>query len=289
LTLLDAALYHLSTRLILEPDINGISDAFPLATFGKYIEALEREPRDFHGQRAILPVLGRTPPALFVLIFHITWLSRQVPFPQGEHSGHAFQYLIELDRIEDNYPVVRTDEHAALECNGSATSRNSELAAKLYFLAAQIFVAKVVDPEGVTSTSSQVQALVTKGMGLLELFDPTVPCGQFICWPLLILGCAACPTTGLEAAPCGDELELHRRQMRRLIQDRLLQIWNVSYSGYVQRTLGALEKVWKLPSIIARTPTSGSHLLGVEAKYDGLNALLSKSGLGAAFPLAGNC
>ncbi|ETI25005.1 hypothetical protein G647_04375 [Cladophialophora carrionii CBS 160.54] len=287
LTLLDASLYHLSTRLILEKDIDAIWDAFPSATFSKYIEAHESEARDVNAQRPILPVLGRTPPALFVLIFQVTWLSRKVPSPGDEHYGHAFQYLIELDRIEDNYPGVRSEENTVLGAHGTAASHNSELAAKLYFLAAQIFVAKVVNPHGVTSTSTQIQTLLIKGMALLELFDPTVPCGQFICWPLLILGCAACATTASEAVQCSDEPEVRRGQMRRLIQERLLRIWNVSYSGYVQRTLGALEKVWKLPGIIARIPTTGSQLPGVEAEYDGLNALLSKNGLGVAFP-AGN-
>lgn len=65
----------------------------------------------------------------------------------------------------------------------------------------------------------------------------------------------------------------------------LVQNWIVSFSGYVQRTLGALEKIRCLPPIVKRAPFDAD-ALDTGADYDGLNALIHKDGLGASFLLS---
>ncbi|KAJ9603675.1 hypothetical protein H2200_011861 [Cladophialophora chaetospira] len=287
LTLLDATLYHLSTRLILEKDVHAIWNAFPASTISKYIDACESESKDAQSASPILPVLGKTPPALFVQILHLTWLSRQLPWDGEEQHRHALQCLTELDRIQENYHSVRLDNAALLSAGMKSAPRNSDIAAKLYFIATQMFAAKVFDPNGVSSSSPHIQTLLRQAGTLVEMFDTSVPCGQFVCWPLLILGCAACSTTFYEAAQdlARDDDELHRFQMRGVIQEMLSQIWSISYSGYVQRTLGALEKIWNLPICLRSGPDS-DYLQDHGAEYDGLNALVHKDGLGAAFLLA---
>ncbi|OAP65474.1 hypothetical protein AYL99_01446 [Fonsecaea erecta] len=288
-TLLDSVLYHFSTRLIFEQDIEATCRSFPSQTIIKYIEALEVAKRDNRDEPLILPVLGRTPAALFVQIYQITWLSRQIPFSHHELYELASQCLIELEVLANNYPVVISDNVQCLESGATGNRNNSVIAAKLYHLAAQIFVAKVLHPEGLSNQSPQIQAQISQGTALLEMYDATLPCGQFICWPLLILGCAACPTTTSEAQQTheGDMPALRRSELRSLIQRKLVQIWHVSYSGYVKRTASALKKIWQLPAILTKTSVdicSASE----EVTFDGLMALLHKEGLGAGLAVAEN-
>lgn len=260
---------------------------FPTNVIAKYIDACESEVRDTHSQPSVLPVLGTTPPALFVQICHLTWWSRQLPLDHAEHHRSAVQCVTELKRIQKLYPHVGAEDVAPIHGDGRSGLRNSEISAKLYFLATQMFAAKVLDPNEVNSASSQIQAQLRMGGTLLEMFDTSVPCGQFLCWPLLVLGCAACPTNFYEAAqdlPSEDD-ELDRWQMRALIHEMLLQIWSVSFSGYVQRTLGALKKIWCLPLILERAPSS-DNVSDNGVDYDGLNALIHKDGLGATFLLS---
>lgn len=287
LTLLDATLYHLSTRLILEKDVHAVWDAFPTNTISKYINGCEREAMDSQTSPPVLPVLGRTPPALFLQILHLTWLSRQLPLDDVEHYRQALQCQTELDRIQECYAIVRLEGVSSVRLGVTAKLRNSEISAKLYFLAARVFAAKVLDPNAVTSNSLPTKTWLRQAGTLLDIFDTSEPCGQFICWPLLVLGCAACSITFCEAAqdlPSDDE-ELHRWQIRGRIHEMLLQIWDISYSGYVKRTLGALERIWNLPLILRRVPAT-ANVSKHSVEYDGLNALTHRDGLGAAFLLA---
>ncbi|OAL30461.1 hypothetical protein AYO22_01659 [Fonsecaea multimorphosa] len=288
-TLLDSVLYHFSTRLIFEKDIDATCRSFPCQTMIKYIEALEVAKRDNRAEPLILPVLGRTPPALFVQIYQITWLSRQIPFRDRDLYGLASQSLIELEALAEKYPAVVSDDMPCLKPSVTVSFTNSEIAAKLYYIAAQIFVAKVLNPEGLSSQSPQIQAQISKGAALLEMYDATSPCGQFICWPLLILGCAACPTTTSEAQQTRSSniYAFHRSELRCLIQAKLVQIWHVSYSGYVKRTAGALEKVWQLPSVLVNV-SGRTCAASEEVTFDGLSALIHKEGLGAGFLVAEN-
>ncbi|EXJ73733.1 uncharacterized protein A1O5_03495 [Cladophialophora psammophila CBS 110553] len=287
LTLLDSVLYHFSTRLIFEKDIGATCRAFPYQTVIKYIEALEGAKRDGLTGPLILPVLGRTPPALFLQIYQITWLSRQVPFAHCELYGLALQCSTELEGLAEDHPMIASGIIPSLQSTVPVSISNSEIAAKLYYIATQIFVAKVLNPEELSSQSPQIRAQISKGAVLLEMYDASLPCGQFICWPLLVLGCAACPTTKSEVQQnhLSNTCELRRSRMRCLIQAKLVQIWNVSYSGYVKRTAGALKKIWQLPSILAKVPVNG-YAGNEEGEYDGLMALIQKDGLGAASLLA---
>ncbi|KIW89463.1 uncharacterized protein Z519_09619 [Cladophialophora bantiana CBS 173.52] len=287
LTLLDSVLYHFSTRLIFEKDIGATCRSFPRQTVIKYIEALECAKGDGRTGPLILPVLGRTPPALFLQIYQITWLSRQVPFAHCELYGLALQCSTEVEGLAEDYPMIASDNIPSLQSTVAVSISNSEIAAKLYYIATQIFIAKVLNLEGLSSQSPQIQAQLSKGVVLLEMYDASLPCGQFICWPLLVLGCAACPTTKSEVrqSHLSNTYELRRSTMRCLIQAKLVQIWNVSYSGYVKRTAGALKKIWQLPSILAKIPVNG-YAADEEIEYDGLMALIQKDGLGAASLLA---
>ena len=282
LTLLDATLYHLSTRLILEEDVDSVWDSFPHKTMAKYVELPKAQETDLHSRPLILPVLGRTPPSLFVQILRLTWLSRRAPLQHSDDYERLLQCMIELDRIQRDFPVVDIEDATPSKLDCNSVHSNSEVSAKLYYLAARIFLAKVLDPEHVTAVSSQMQDLLKKGTMLLEMYDTSMPCGQFICWPLLVLGCAACFKTGPEGAgKAATDMVLRARRTRELIQETLTQLWDVSYSGHVQRTLAALEKIWKRPKILAIFPAA--HCDGPNVEYDGLNALIHKDGLGAAF------
>ncbi|KIX00790.1 uncharacterized protein Z518_09855 [Rhinocladiella mackenziei CBS 650.93] len=289
-TLLDSVLYHFSTRLIFEQDIDAICNSFPCQTVAKYIDALEGESKGSGRNSSILPVLGRTPPGLFLQIYQITWLSRQLPFNYGHNYALALQCWTELDHFQETCTAIGSEDVEPTEISGSMGTSNSEIAAKLYFLATRIFIAKVLNPEGVCNTSPHIYTLFAKGVELLKLYDGSAPCGQFICWPILILGCTACPVTNLEAAidyPHDTPSERLRWEMRVLIQNQLLDIWKVSYSGYVRRTAGALERIWNLPDILIKAPDDGySSSSGVE--YDGLNALIYKKGLGTALLSSGS-
>ncbi len=99
---------------------------------------------------------------------------------------------------------------------------------------------------------------------------------------ILILGCTACPVSHAEArGPFHDAIEARLRlDMRKLIQRQLLHLWKTSYSGYVRRTAGVLEKIWNLPDFLLKTSTDGDGDSGID--YDGLNALIFKHGLGQA-------
>jgi hypothetical protein len=283
LTLLDTTLYHLATRSILEPDVDAIWDAFPIKAIAKYVELLELQASDSSSPPLILPVLGRTPPALFVLILRLTWLSRRLPLRHDEDYQHLLQCMTELDRIKQEFPVVNFNDVTSPKLDETPPPSSSEVSAKLYYLAVQIFTAKVIDPEHLTAGSPQIQDWLNKGATLLEMYDTTTPCAQFICWPLLVLGCAATSIQTSAAAESDSSDNLARsRCIRELIRVILLQIWDVSYSGHVQRTLAALEKVWKQPDIFASFSRSRS-LVSFDSEYDGLNAIVYKDGLGATF------
>lgn len=281
-TLLDSVLYHFSTRLIFERDIDGICRSFPTQTVAKYIEALDADRKDGRQHASILPVIGKTPPALFLLIYQVTWLSRQLPLHHGHNYTLALQCLTELDRLQEACSIFHT-KGAASQPDHSTRTSDSAVAAKLYFLTTRIFIAKVLDPDCVCSTSPQIQDLLAEGLELLKVYDGSAPCGQIICWPILVLGCAACPvrTSEMRSQPSHVPDEKLRLEMRSIIQSQLLQIWKVSYSGYVRRTAGALEKIWKLTKFLARPAGEGSSTT-VDGEYDGLNALISKNGVGTA-------
>ncbi|EXJ88870.1 hypothetical protein A1O3_01934 [Capronia epimyces CBS 606.96] len=284
-TLLDSVLYHFSTRLIFERDIDDICQSFPSQTVAKYIEALDADRKAGRQHASILPVLGKTPPELFLLIYQITWLSRQLPFHHGHNYTLALQCLTELGHLQDTCSIFNSNDAVASQFDHDTRARNSTVAGKLYFLATRIFIGKVLDPGGVYSGSPEIQKLVEEGLELLRVFDGSAPCGQFICWPILVLGCAACPIAAAETKlklPRAPDQTL-RLEMRVLIQSQLVQIWKISYSGYVRRTASALEKIWKLPKLLAKVP-GGRRSRDPEVEYDGLMALMSKTGVGTALP-----
>lgn len=267
--------------MIFEENIDPICSSFPCQTVAKYIEALEREKNE-HSQKTFLPVLGKTPPALFLQIYQITWLSRQLPFDCGDHYALTLECLDELENIKRSCPIVGYEDVLLPSATSMRKLSNSETSAKLYFLATQIFIAKVLDPQGISSSSPRIEELTAPGTALLEVYDATAACGQYICWPLLILGCAACPVTFPKTKQNHqhDPGEQRRAQLRSLIQKKLIEIWKVSYSGYAKRTACALDRIWQLPSILAKV--SNGTTLSPEIEYDGLNALIYNSGLGSA-------
>ncbi|KAJ9621073.1 hypothetical protein H2204_012054 [Knufia peltigerae] len=284
-TLLDSVLYHFATRLIFEEDVDAVCESFPSQTIAMYIDALESGTQQSHESSSILPVLGRCKPSLFLLIYQITWLSRQVPL--DKHSSNhtlAVECLEELDKLFYTSPVLNFDGVSSSGDDSSRTPSNTDVAAKLYFLATKVFLVKVLDPGQVQSTSRQISAMLQQAFELLSCFDGAAPCAQFICWSILVLGCAACPTSKIETCaesdlPVDSGAEV-RLNMRTLIQRQLLQIWKTSYSGYVKRTAGALDKIWSLPDFLVRDVSKLVSTAGVE--YDGLNALVYSGGLGQA-------
>ncbi|KIW10973.1 hypothetical protein PV08_10272 [Exophiala spinifera] len=282
-TLLDSVLYHFATRLILEEDVDAICESFPSQTIAMYIDALENMAQQGHETSSVLPVLGRCKPSLFLLIYQITWLSRQVPLDLHS-SNHtlALQCLEELDKLFYSHPLLQLDDLHSFGDDAPRTLTNTDIAAKLYFLATKMFLLKVLSPDQVRTTSSQVSAMLQQAFELLKCYDGAADCAQFICWAVLVLGCAACPTTHFETGaslPIDIGAEV-RRKMRNLIQRKLLQIWETSYSGYVKRTADALGKIWSLPSLLVRDASSFSS--ETEAEYDGMNALIYGGGLGQA-------
>ncbi|KAI1609188.1 fungal-specific transcription factor domain-containing protein [Exophiala viscosa] len=276
-TLLDSVLYHFSTRLIFEQEIDAICASFPSQSIAKYISALEVHAHGSRNPHTILPVLGRTPPLIFLQIYQISWLSRQPPSGDGHHHALAVQCLNELDNLEKESPVVNLGVPITKD---AATHSNTDIAAKLYFLASRIFVMKIIN-QNICTTSPPIRALLAKGFDLLQAYDGSAPCGQYICWPILILGCAACPTSRSDfVQDFHDAEEGHlASKMRGLIQRQLLEIWKTSYSGYVRRTGGALERLWRLPSFLVGT-TQAQYAPDTDIEYDGLNALIFKKGLG---------
>lgn len=281
-TLLDSVLYHFATRLIFEEDIDAVCESFPSQTIAMYIDALERGTRQSNESFSVLPVLGRCKPSLFLLIYQITWLSRQVPLDRDNSNRTlALQCLVELDKLFYSSPILTTD---GIPCSGDNVSRkprNTDIAAKLFLLATKMFLLKVLNSQ-VRTTSRQISAMLQQAFDLLKCYDGAAPCGQFICWAILVLGCAACPTSRIETGnefPAGVGAEV-RLATRTLIQRQLLQIWTTSYSGYVKRTAVALEKIWSLPGFLAR---AASELTSeTEVEYDGMNALVYCGGLGQA-------
>lgn len=148
-----------------------------------YIEALESGSRGPQRILSILPVLGLAPPSLFLLIYHMTWLSRQLPF--DHHSNNyalALQCSGELDELLRTNPVLRFDDAGVFGDDHEATLSNTEIAAKLYFLATKVFILKILHPDRTRTTSPQVYTILQRGYELLKRYDGSAACGQFICW-----------------------------------------------------------------------------------------------------------
>ena len=276
-TLLDSVLYHFATRLLLAEDIETTCASFPTATVAKYIEALESESDGYSASAPVLPVIGKIPPALFLTIYQITWLSRQLPFVDDHNHNLALGCLAELDGLQDMHPILLHEDEADFQ-----NLSNSDIAAKLYALALRIFIAKVIEPDNVSSTSPWIEALLATGLALLKQYDGSALFGQFISWPMLVLGCASCPVTLSEMLQdkSGDSGPAVRAHTRRLIQALLLQIWKVSFSGYVKRTATALERIWKIPNVLRSKNRKYVSDSDEEPWYDGLLALISKHGPG---------
>lgn len=276
-TLLDSVLYHFATRLLLAEDIEPTCASFPTGVIAKYIEALDSESDTDTAPAPVLPVIGKIPPALFLNIYQITWLSRQLPLNEHDHSL-ALQCLAELTSLQTTKPMLSHDDETGFD-----KLSNSELAAKLYAVATRIFIWKVIDPDNICSTSSWIEALLATGYALLNQYDGTVPYGQFICWPIFILGCAACPVTSSEMLQDGHRGSGRavRAQTRQVIRELLRQIWKSTYSGHVQRVALGLEKIWQLPGVLSRNDGRFYNVdTGREILYDGLLALISKGGPG---------
>lgn len=276
-TLLDSVLYHFATRLLLAENIEPTCASFPTATVAKYIEALESENDGYAASASVLPVIGKIPPALFLTIYQITWLSRQLPFVDDNNQNLALQCLSELDSLQDTHPILLHEDEADFH-----NLSNSDIAAKLYALALRVFIAKVIDPDNVSSTSSWIEALLATGLALLKQYDGSALFGQFITWPILILGCASCPVTLSETLQDkdGESGPAVRAHTRHLIQGLLLQVWEVSFSGYVKRAATALEKIWKIPNVLRSKNRKYVSYSDEEPLYDGLLALISKNGPG---------
>ena len=148
-----------------------------------YIEALESGSRGPQRILSILPVLGLAPPSLFLLIYHMTWLSRQLPFDhRSNHCALALQCSGELDELLRMNPVLRFDDAEVLGDDQEATLSNTEIAAKLYFLATKVFILKILYPDRTHTTSPQVYTTLQQGYELLKRYDANAACGQFICW-----------------------------------------------------------------------------------------------------------
>lgn len=281
-TLLDSVLYHLATRLVMAEDIEPTVAAFPSGAIAKYIEAWDSDSQAGGASAPIRPVIGNIPPALFLNIYQITWLSRQLPLE--EHNQNlALKCLADLDSLRAAKPMLSYEVDTE-----SDKLTNSNIAAKLYTLAMTIFIWKIIDPEHISSTSPRIESLLATGLALLKRYDGRREFGQFICWPILILGCAACPVTSSEMLQGGNTGSSHyvRVQTRKVIRELLQQIWKVAYSGHVTRCELALVKIWQLPGVLVR---SDSHYYdadaGKEILYDGLLALISKGGPGTGLQL----
>ncbi|KAK5061154.1 hypothetical protein LTR84_007696 [Exophiala bonariae] len=281
-TLLDSVLYHLATRLVMAEDIEPTVAAFPTGAIAKYIEAWDSESEVDAARAPIRPVIGDIPPALFLIIYQITWLSRQLPLEEY-HQDLALQCLADLDRLQAAKPKLSHEVVPPF-----IKLSNCQIAAKLYALALRIFIWKVIDPEHISNASPRIESLLATGLDLLKRYDGELPFGQFICWPILVLGCAACPVTSAEFvqggnAGSGQAVRAHTRQ---LIKKLLQQIWNVAYSGHVTRCELALVKIWQLPGVLVRSDSRYYNAnSGKEILYDGLLALISKGGPGTGLHL----
>lgn len=287
-TAIESTLYHFSTRLIFEPKVEDICKAFPWQVVTKYCQWFEQEYQVRDVKEMVLPVLGRGSPALFLLIFQVIWLSRQFPFDaQSADHRQALECQEELRRIEKLISpnvssfIMLTNEHREGFLSG-----DSEIAAALYIIGLKIYITKMIDPVHVTSDESSIQLLLSEAYKLLTCWDPTAPCSQYICWPVLILGCAACPRDPAEVQPNAHLTDsgTMRSRMRSLIRDKLLLIWRSTFSGYVRRSASVLEEVWShrhASDIVNDIP---HHEMGYErandvVNYDGLDVLLVKRGL----------
>jgi len=287
LTLLDSVLYHFSTRLIFEPEIDAIWTSFPWNALAKYVEAWDDESRDPRTTPRVLPVVGKTPPTLFFLISQITWLSRQLASSSHTTSDLARQCQTTLEEIEEAHFRLHGKCSAVLQDGAiKPVISNGDIAAELYFLALRIYIGKVLDPQKTRTDSAAIHLSLINGFALLNGYDASEPCSQVICWPLIILGCAACPLNLAEARGQGTDsiYTQTRMQMRRLIREKLLEIWQLSLSGFVRRTANCLDKVWNLHSSLHRFQSSTddrfrSKYSSLSEKYDGLSALVSKKGL----------
>lgn len=273
-TLLDSLLYHFSTRLIFEESIHAVCSSFPYRVIAKYIHAIDNE-RSRPSSLLVLPVLGRIPPALFLQIYLLTWLSRQRPLGSGPHHELALQCLAEIKRLENEYETARP-ESCSIAQDGHET--NSTIGAKLYFLAAQIFARKLESPEQTHSTSTKICHLLSKSLRLLKDYDGDAFFGQFICWPVLIFGCAASPSSESDSTQdrSFSREELLHTDLRAIIQRQLLHIWGASHSGHVKRTADTLERIWKASRCSPENSIIGSHSA---ENHDGLDALIWPNGI----------
>ena len=273
--MLDSVLYHLSTRLIFEESIPAVHSSFPHRVIAKYIHVIDHE-RAKSRSSLVLPVLGRIPPALFLQIYYMTWLSRQYPLGVGSNHELALQCLTEINRLASECKVPLPGRCSFAQDGHDDT--NSTIGTNLYFLAAQIFAHKLEGPGRVYSTSTEICHLLVKGLDLLKNYDANARFGQFICWPLLIFGCAACPNGSFESTQGSFhsmENPLHA-ELRSTIQCQLLRIWETSHSGHVKRTMDTLERVWEAFKCSYKRTTFGSFSAEI---HDGLDALICQNGV----------
>ncbi|KAJ5292216.1 hypothetical protein N7478_001467 [Penicillium angulare] len=276
-TALDSILYHFSTRLIFEKDVRVACSSFPSRAIEKYIKAIENEQAKPRPSSLILPVLGKLPPALFLLIYQMTWLSRQRPLETGFNHDLALRYVAEIYRLERGRIRSRFGKLSLTKDDNNMS--NADIGTELYFLAARIFARKLENPQEICSSSPEITELLSKGLALLELYDGNARYGQFICWPMLILGCAVCPNADSgESQDClssrGGSLYT---KTKAVIQDQLLRIWETSHSGHVKRTVNALERVWKAPGYFDRDTAMENYS---ETGCDSLDALIWETGVG---------
>jgi hypothetical protein len=166
------------------------------------------------------PVLG-VGSKLYRIICTICQLCRRTPLRPRDQilTGALAEELRAAEIFEEQASSLQSNDTETFDCFNSS---------KLYVIAAKILLYKLQHPE-IQESDHWIQSQVQDGMDILRVMPKVYECVQYICWPILVLGCALVDDSDI-----------------MLVRQKLKDMWDKSFCGDITRAALALEASWKV-------------------------------------------
>ena len=240
--------YQISTLSLLNPEVRSLAPLFSWDSLGTTM-CVKFLPGDTEYSAA--PLLGRHR-NLFKLIYEVTCLcSQDVPLEDRATKAHIHDENLEemsneLDGGSEYFSELDVNERAY---------RNETL---LYIYTAQILTFKLLNHASAID-HSRIQYLSHKALSLLRFCKVSPLASDFLCWPILILGCC-----------------VSREEDMYFLNEKLVELWQASFCGQIRRSAVVLTEVWTLRRRRGRMADLG----GEASLVDGADPLDQLLGIG---------
>ncbi|KAF2144891.1 uncharacterized protein K452DRAFT_305852 [Aplosporella prunicola CBS 121167] len=268
----ESTVYHITTRAIFEPEIDRLSNIFTWSEIEPFLQL--RAVADA-SDCANSPLLGSIP-KIYYLVFETTRLTRRVPLEtQDMNTAQAVLGEVTNIKAQIEQSVTQTpssDGMSSCEVQEQREPEKDDHVSNFWILALKIALFKIIDPS-TTVSNPMIQGLVKQGCDLLQapafafFVDGEIQLEalwefcDMICWPLMVLGCAA----------------LHREHIS-MLKTIIVNLADARYcSAYELLIRQIMEAAWKANERTHSMPSSTSSEpweMPVYGSQDGLDILI---------------